>query len=485
MMLSVVEKTIIENDLIDSGDTVLVGISGGPDSVALFHSLFVLREKLNFKIATCHLNHHIRGKESDEDARFAKNLVKQFGIPFYSGSINIIEKKKLQGGSIEEVARNERYKFYRRIAAKCGAAKIALGHTSDDNAETFLFNMLRGTGLKGLSGIPVRRAEGDFVIIRPLLGVSKSQILRYLKIEGLRYRIDSTNLDPSYTRNKIRLRLLPYLRRNYNPRIDDIIQNSSRYLRQCADYIQDEINRITDSIVRKLENGFSIPLPEYLKLHPALRDLLIRNLLESFFGISANDELLAHVRSLVQQKGRYRIILPDNITGFLEYETLKFNRKPSTKAGILVHKVPVPSNTIILEWNISFETSFLKPKDLPEGFDTAKREPMGGIWRKIASGGETINITEYLDADLISTDHLTIRPRKPGDKYKPLGKCGSCTLKKLLIDEKVPISVRERIPVIAASGKIIYVPGYRISECVKITENTINIMKLSMTIFPL
>jgi len=315
--------------------------------------------------------------------------------------------------------------------------------------------------------------------------VSKSQILRYLKIKGLRYRIDCTNLDPSYTRNKIRLRLLPYLRRNYNPRIDDIIQNSSKYLRQCADYIQHEINRITDLAVKKLDNGFSITLTEYVKLHPALRDLLMRNLLESLFGISVNDELLAHVRSLALQKGMYRIILPDSITGFLEYETLKFTREPSRKWKALVHEVPVPSNTIIPEWNISFETSFLKPKDLPKSFDITKREPMGRIWRRIASGGETISITEYVDADLISTDRLILRPRKPGDRYRPLGKGGSCTIKKLLIDEKVPISIRERIPIIAASGKIIYVPGYRISESVKITENSINIMKLSMTIFPL
>lgn len=483
-MLPTVERTITENDLIHAGDIVLVGVSGGPDSVALFHCLLRLRGKLDFEIAVCHLNHHIRGKESDEDARFTRNLVKKFGIRFFSGNASIVKKKRSGKGSVEEIARNERYKFYCRTARKCGAGKMALGHTSDDNVETFLINLLRGSGLKGLSGIPVKRAEGDLEIIRPLLDVSKSQILEYLKKEGLRYRIDSTNRDVSYTRNRIRLRLLPYLRRNYNPKIDEVIQNTSRYLRYFADYMRDELIEITDSIVRKLDNGFSMSLTDYMSLHPSLRSLLIRELFETFFGIAANEELLAQVRSLTQQKGRYRVTLPNKVTGFLEYETLRFTRGRSRKVAGLVRRVPIPSNTILPEWNLAIETSLHKAEDLRKGFQAVKKEAMGRIWHKIASGN-AVTITEYLDADLVGADELTFRPKRPGDKYRPLGKGGTHTLKKLFIDEKVPISLRERVPVVVASGRIIYVPGYRVSDDVRIVENTCRVMKLNMTIFPL
>jgi len=478
-MLTIVERTITENDLIKRGDTVLVGISGGPDSVALFHCLHRLSAMLGFSLAACHLNHHIRGSESDKDAEFTKKLVKHYGIRFYSGNADVMRKKSAGGGSLEEVARNVRYTFYRKTAKKCGAGKIALGHTSDDNVETFLFNMVRGTGLKGLAGIPIKRREGDFVIIRP-----KFQIMRYLKKEGLQYHIDATNLEPRYTRNKIRLRLLPYLQRNYNVSVSDSIGNTSRYLRDCADYIENEIDRTTNAIVRKLDNGFSIALQDYMQLHPSLRDLLIRELLESRFGTRANDVLLGHIRSLVQRKGKYKVTLPDNVTGVLEYKTIKFTRERGQRISPSIQKLAIPSSVMLSRWNLMVETSFHKLNRLPKDFDSVRREPLGKTWSRIANS-EEVSITEYLDADSIGIDEFVIRSKKSGDKYAPLGRGGTCTLKKLLIDEKVPISIRERIPVFAAGGSIIYVPGYRIAESVRITKNTSKAMKLKVTIFPL
>ena len=484
-MLATVEKTIADNGLIARGETVLVGVSGGPDSTALLHCLHLLQDKLGFKLAVCHLNHHIRGRESDGDAKFARDLAARYGTPFYTGSVRVMEKRKSRGGSIEEVAREERYKFFRRTAAKCGASKIALGHNADDNVETFFFNLLRGTGIKGLAGIPVSRPEGDFVIIRPLIRVPKSDIMKYLKSQGLSYHTDSTNRDISYTRNRIRLRLLPYLRKNYSPNVGVLVQNTSGYLRQCADFIQDRVNEIAVKHVEEIEGGFAIALKDYLMVHPGLRDILMKDLFEKYFGFNANRETLAHLRSLAEKKGKYKIALANGLTGFLEYGNLIFQKKPVKKSAPASREIPIPSNLLLPDWNISIETSLIKPENLPEGFRFAKREPMGAIWQRVFAEGEAVEITEYLDADSLKCDTLLIRSRKPGDKYRPIGNAGTRTLKKLLIDEKVPVSHRERVPVIAASGRIVYVPGYRIAEAVRITTETRNVMKLNIRIFAL
>jgi tRNA(Ile)-lysidine synthase len=453
--------------------------------VALFHILFRLKDTLGFRLAACHLNHHIRGRESDEDARFVREFVKMHGVRCYMGSRRIPAKRKAQGGSMEEVARRERYAFYRRTAAKCGATCIAVGHTSDDNAETVLFNLLRGSGIRGLAGIRVKRREGDLTIIRPLLHVAKSRVLRYLKSQGLSFRVDSTNLDQSYTRNSIRLRLLPYLRRHYNRNITSALSETSTYLRTCTDFIETEIETFAQSSVKGLENGFSVPVTEYLRLHPALRELAMKDLLERSFETKANNVLLTGVESLATKKGKYRIALPGGVMGVREYGNLVFVKEGQKRPPAGTYDIRIPSSLMMAEWSIEIGVVQVNRGDIPDGYDRIRREPMGRLWRRVTAEGETAEITEYLDRGKIASEYITVRPRKPGDRYRPLGMSGTRSLKKLLIDEKLPISLRERVPVLSDSHGIVYVPGYRIADSLRVTSESVNVLKLNVRIFPL
>jgi tRNA(Ile)-lysidine synthase len=484
-MLSKVEKFIAKNRLINVGDVVLVGLSGGPDSVALLHCLYLLKDKLRFRIAACHLHHHIRGKDADKDARFAGDFAEKLEIPFFTGNVHIPRIKHEQGGTIEEVARNERYKFFCKIAKKCGANKIALGHTADDTVETFLFCLIRGTGIKGLAGIPMKRKEGEFEIVRPLLGTKKNEILEFLNAEKLPYRTDTTNLEDKYTRNKIRLRLLPYLRKEFNPKITDAVLDTSRYLRECVDYMDNVLENIVSKFAEKTKNGFTVPLKEVKRLHPAIRIFLLRRLFNDTFCYNLNDEMLDVVHSLIEKEGRYNATLPKGISVSLEYGILKFAKRNNAKFPVRPVSMLIPFKKYFAEWNMELKTNIISIDKAPSCLFLIKKLSFGQIWQNAATGNEPVIITEFLDADDIGAKRLTLRTKMPGDRYKAFGKNGSCSLKKLFIDEKIPISIRHRIPILTAGNRIIYIAGHRIAESVKITAKTKKVLKLDLTIFPL
>ena len=223
-VLQKIVKTVALHRMLEESDTVIVGISGGPDSVALLLALMDIDriKKLNLALHLVHLNHRIRGREADADEKFVKNLAARFGLPV---SIYRRDIKKIAAGrkkSIELVAREERYKIYKRVAQKVRAKKIALGHTADDNAETFFLNLMRGAGFTGLGGIPAKRRDedgSDTFIIRPLLELSREEVLTFLKEKSETYRLDSSNLQTHYIRNKIRHKLIPFIEKEFNPRI--------------------------------------------------------------------------------------------------------------------------------------------------------------------------------------------------------------------------------------------------------------------------
>lgn len=228
------EDTIQRFNMLKKGDKVIVACSGGPDSVALLYLLNQVKKKYDLKLAVAHINHKLRGKESDEDERFVKRLARDLGLDFYAKAFevkSIAKKKKL---SIEEAAREVRYGYLNSLARRIKADKIALGHNADDQAETVLMRLIRGAGGLGLSGIPAAKGK----IIRPLLEVKREEIEQFLKEADLGFRIDSTNLRKDYLRNRIRLELLPYLKRKYNPKIVDILNRTATILSAQEDYLK-------------------------------------------------------------------------------------------------------------------------------------------------------------------------------------------------------------------------------------------------------
>ncbi|MEW6335664.1 MAG: tRNA lysidine(34) synthetase TilS [Thermodesulfobacteriota bacterium] len=278
-MLRSVRKTIAESALLERGDHLLVALSGGPDSVALLRVMALLSPEYGLKLTAAHLNHGLRGEESREEEHFVRTLCAGLGIGCISKTLDIRSLRKGSGKSIEQVGREQRYRFLDEAAQACGATKIATGHHRDDQAETVLINLLRGSGLEGLKGIvPLR----DGRIIRPLLHVGRPEILEFLRREGLTYREDGSNRSPCFLRNRIRHGLIPELAAGYNPAIVSGLSRTAEIIRREDDYLQAAVRRILGGWgVVPGTAEVSLPLQELTGLHEALQRRVLKCLLEA------------------------------------------------------------------------------------------------------------------------------------------------------------------------------------------------------------
>jgi tRNA(Ile)-lysidine synthase len=290
-------KTVSEFKMLEFGDRVLAGVSGGPDSVALVLSLLDLQKEYGLTLGIAHLNHRLRGEDSQRDEEFTRELAGRLGLAFHHEQADAGAHAKARGLSVEEAGRNLRYAFFEATAKTHGYTKIALGHTRDDNAELVLMNLLRGSGTRGISGIPPVR---DKKIIRPLIHVSKRQILEFLAAREQRYRVDASNQDPVYLRNQIRSQLIPLLQDQYNPEIVDALDRLSHILRMEDEWMESRTQKEFDHCLINQEKNlvlFSAPLLS--QLHPALLNRVLRQAIlavkKNLKGIS-----LAHTRNIVE-----------------------------------------------------------------------------------------------------------------------------------------------------------------------------------------
>lgn len=272
--ISTIAATLCDFNMLEQNTSVLVAVSGGPDSVALVLSLMAIREKQAITMGIAHLNHMLRGEDSLKDEAFVKELASKLDLVFHTEQKDVTAYAKTHGLSIEEAGREVRYDFFNRLSELHGYKKIATGHTKDDNAELVLMNLLRGSGPKGLSGIPPVR---DCLYIRPLIRVSKSQILDFLKAENQPYRIDASNTDPLYLRNKIRCELIPHLKEAYNPEIMDALDRLSHILKQENDYLDIETKKQFNHCLINMDDG-CVELSKTLLsgLHPAILNRVFR-----------------------------------------------------------------------------------------------------------------------------------------------------------------------------------------------------------------
>jgi tRNA(Ile)-lysidine synthase len=277
-MLRKVRKTIADSSLLERGDHLLVAVSGGPDSVALLWTLVLLSREYELQLTTAHLNHGLRGEEAQAEERFVHSLCAGMGIRCISKRIDIRAVQKKKRRSLEDVGREERYRFLHETTEVCGAEKIATGHQRDDQAETVLINLLRGSGLEGLKGIvPVREDR----IIRPLLHVARTEILEFLDREGLTYFTDSSNKSPRFLRNRIRHQLIPELSRLYNPGIVRGLSQTAEIVRREDDYLRMKVEQILHRWgVVPGRGEAAIPLADFVGMHAALQGRVVKRLLE-------------------------------------------------------------------------------------------------------------------------------------------------------------------------------------------------------------
>ncbi len=461
MPLKKVLETIKRENLIESGDKVLVAFSGGADSAALLHILKELESELGISVFAAHFNHQIRNVDAHKDALFAYRMSKQWGIPCFLKSVNIPELAKEKNLTMEEAARVGRYEFFFEIKERLNIDKIAIAHNLDDQAETVLMRIMRGTGLNGLTGISYKREDG---VVRPLMDVKRYEIEEYCKVNDVEYRTDATNFQSCYTRNKIRLELLPFIEDDFACNIKEILSRMSNGIREDSLFLEN----ISDNF--------------YKKSHRKVEDYAIEFDLETFSGYD-----VAIQKRLLRSAYTELTKSHDGLESVHLDEAIKILRNPKKDVmtnfpkGIIVTKkgynLYVTQKPIVYE-NIDFEYVIDSEKItcIDEIGYTVEAEIMSKERCKTLLSGTNI---KAFDLDKIK-GNIVVRNRRTGDKIKPVGFGGTKKIKDIFIDKKIPFSQRGNIPIFADDEKIIWVFGHEISEESKIDETTTQVVRLTV-----
>ena len=491
----------------DRGDGVLAAVSGGADSVCLLLLLNGMAAELGIRVFAFHMNHGIRGEEADRDEQFVGELCKQLEIPLTVAHEKVETYAEEHGLSGEEAGRILRYRHLEETAERYQCTKIAVAHHEDDDAETVLLNLFRGSGLAGLSGIRPVRGK----IIRPLLCVSRKEIEEYLKEQGFSWCEDSTNRENDYTRNKIRNELLPWVRENINSRAAEHILAASELAAQADVYFEMEAERILEESCSKRREEAKQPTSQnageadgkesgtgqdlkvaenamkmYTKISTNLFDsqpeilktYIIRRMVLNAAG-KAKDITERHIRAVMKLTGPgggHSVNLPYGLQAVRGYETLKIVQGQERRSA-------VESSDPGQKWKNegSFEKEIRLRTDLDETFRVGPAFiHLHAIPRKKEPEIPKNQYTKWFDYDKINVG-LSIRYRKNGD-YLTLSGGGKKKLRRFMIDEKIPEDERDRIPVLADGDHVLWVVGYRISDYYKITDETEHILEAEVNL---
>jgi len=457
-MIDKVLHYIEENHMLQAGDTVAAGISGGADSVCLLFILVKLREKIPFRLTAVHVNHRIR-VEAAGDAAYVEKLCRDWNCGFYYAEEDVRAYASAHRLSEEEAGRIIRYDAFRRALEDTGApeGKIAVAHNKNDNAETVLFHLIRGCGLTGLTGIrPVRGR-----IIRPLLCVSRPEIERFLDENGLSYCIDRTNNDDTYTRNKIRHHILGFAEQEISSRAVSHIYDTSVILAEAEDYIRENTERALGRCARWEGKEVIFQADIFCREHPMIQKQCILYAIERAAG-SRKDISAVHVenvRQLFFRKGNGRTDLPYGLTACREYGCVRLFGRDGGKEQAEAREVPVPGE---IGW----------PGGMKLVTSVFPREKSQNIEEK--------TYTKWFDYDKI-IKCLVLRGRQTGDYLQAYADGGRKTLKAYFIEEKIPRAKRDSIPLLADGSHILWIIGGRISEYYKIDEQTKTVLQVQVT----
>ncbi|MBD3178279.1 MAG: tRNA lysidine(34) synthetase TilS, partial [Candidatus Latescibacteria bacterium] len=433
---------------------ITAAVSGGADSMALLTVLKELASPLELSLSAAHLNHLIR-PEARQEAALVSDYCRQLEIPLHSGSSDVPAEAKRSGTGLEEAARELRYSFLREAAARLGADSVALGHNMNDQAETVLAHIIRGSGISGLSGMPARRD----IFIRPILCCSRLEIENYIEKNNIPFAVDSSNFDTSYLRNRIRNSLLPELAKEYNPSIIASLSRLSENLSELIGPLSGRIDQVLDSAIE--DSGVNIPIETVEKLSDFQIYLLTDRMLCRFFDLH-QDILKCHfdaVKSLVRESDSGKeVILPHGIKVSREQLFLRFSATAGDEESRLPpYRIACEGEYIIPGWGLKAQISQI---------DASQAGSMASSEREA-----------YL-ADLKFP--LVIRAREAGDRIRPFGMKGTKKLSDLMIDCKVPLHRREKIPVISDAGGIAWVPGLATSERTRVTEKSSRITRIRL-----
>ena len=451
-----VRNTILRHNMIMHGDRVIVAVSGGPDSVCLLDILVAFTPELGIELVVAHFDHGLRPDEDEAETKFVKTLTASLKLPF--------ETKKadpgLGGGaaSQEERARLARYQFLEEVKERFSADRIAVGHNLNDQAETVLMRLLRGSGPSGLAGIPPCRDEK---IIRPLIEISRDEIESYLAQRELTYVTDSSNLQTRYLRNRIRLELVPLLKK-YQPRIVELLGQTAKVMRDDETWLaataEEWVKGATEASV---DGEIRMPLSSFKVLPEALKNRIIRHALK-ITGGGLRRVNWRHIKAVNQiamgEKPQAFINLPNSITFRKVYDSLVFTAAKAKRAESFSYLLDGPGTF-----------------DLPALGRTVSLEEMENITLPDIGASPW---TAFLNADRLSYP-LMIRNFRPGDKFVPFGMNGHKKLKKFFIDLKVPSAVRTQTPILTCRDTPIWVCGQRIDDRFKVTPEIRKVLRVA------
>ena len=462
MLFNQIKRAIDCHHLVEKGDRLIVGVSGGVDSMVLLHLLNACREAFDLSLIVAHVNHGLRPVESEKEAELVQKEAARLGLPFEYGQFNVKEFQKRGGLSPQDAARRIRFHFFHNLLQKHHAQKIALGHHADDQVETVLLRLIRGSGLQGLKGmLPIR----DGKVIRPLLGVWEEEIQSFAMEKKIPFLSDSSNLKKDYLRNRIRLALIPLMEREYQPNFKEILLRTSNILREEDDYLEKGAEAAYQKVVREERETLSFKFSEYQSLHQAIQWRVIRKILGRIYdrGVAVEEGEWSDVnemyRKLHQSSPSFLLELPRGAWVEKRYDAVLLGKgkvKPFLPFDV---ELISPGRTLIREIGkevVIEETDRDKFKNYRGPLNTA--------------------LMDYGSLQF----PLRMRNFRPGDRFYPLGAKGTQKLKNFFIDHKIPKFERPKVPLLVSGEMIAWIVGYRIDERVKITEKTRKVLAVKV-----
>ena len=449
--LEKVKSTIAKHSMLSGGETVLVGLSGGPDSVCLFSVLNILRDELNLKLHAVYVDHRLRPDETPHEIEFCRKLCEEMSIPFINKAVDVKSYAKEQGMNIQEAARELRYRIFDEVSHETKADRIALGHTADDQMETFFMRFFRGSGPGGLAGIPPVRAK----IIRPLIEVGRQEIEAFLGAHGITYIIDSSNLKEDYFRNRLRLSLIREFKR-FNPRIAQTISRTMDILREEERYFDVAVTKALMKLIsRKTDLRIELFLAPMESMDKVILRRVLRRAIDQTRGLRGMG--FQHIEDVMEMirrgKPGDRVFLPKGLRVIKNYATL-----------VMTSEIPLRLETVTL--NVPGQAVMSDIKAVVNASLEESVENYGDGRTKVV-----------FDADKTGTT-LMVRPREKGDFFYPMGFGKRKKLQDFFVDEKVPRDERDSIPLILSGNDIVWIAGFRGDERFRVTEETKRFLKL-------
>lgn len=442
---------IKEHKLIPPGSKLLVGFSGGPDSLFLLHFLIKFERLLNIRISAAHVNHNLRGRESLRDEIFCSDFCKQNEIPVSVSSVDVksyAQKNKL---SVEQAARILRYQFFNSVCREQDLDLVVTAHTRNDNAETVLLNLIKGTGITGLGGIPVKREN----IIRPLLCLEKSTIIEYLKKQNLKFRLDKSNLLDDYQRNFVRNRIIPEIIK-INPNFSGNVLNMSFLLRNFNSELDVFIEQTIKEFTRQSVHSLMIKTSLFQKRGEYIAGMVIRRSIDGAFGKQLSYLHSKKIFSLLEKQTGSMLQLPGALSAIREREFIQIaliTKNDFSAADILIGKKISLDNRTFYSRMVSKGKALISPED---------------------------NTVEFIDSEKIVGNSFVIRRWLPGDSFHPIGMKGRKKVSDFLTNAKVPADKKKHALVLLNNNKIVWLVGFRLDDRFKITNNTKKFIKISI-----